>query len=41
MSTRPEEEGKLAREWISSKTNIDKEKIQDENMRMKDLVLNT
>lgn len=41
MSKRPKEEGKFAREWISSKTNIDKEKIQDENIKMKDLVLNT
>lgn len=41
MSSRPEEEGKLAREWISNKTNIDKEKIQDEEKNMKDMVMNT
>jgi NADPH-dependent 2,4-dienoyl-CoA reductase/sulfur reductase-like enzyme len=41
MSTRPEQEGKLAREWIRSKTDIDKEKIQGEGYNMKDLVLNT
>lgn len=41
MSTRPEEEAKSARAWISSKTNIDKENIQDEDFEMKDLVLNT
>lgn len=40
MSSRPEEEGKSAHEWISSKTNIDKEKIQDEEINMKDMVLN-
>jgi NADPH-dependent 2,4-dienoyl-CoA reductase/sulfur reductase-like enzyme len=41
MSSRPKEEGKLAREWISSKTDIDKAKIQDEGIKMKNLVLNT
>ncbi|MFW6225279.1 MAG: oxidoreductase C-terminal domain-containing protein, partial [Bacteroidota bacterium] len=41
MSTCPEEEGKLAREWISNKIHVDKEKIQDENVSMKDMVLNT
>ncbi len=40
MSSRPEEEGKLAREWISGKTDIDKEKIEDENTKMDELVLN-
>ncbi|MFO7575353.1 MAG: FAD-dependent oxidoreductase [Bacteroidales bacterium] len=41
MSSRPEEEGKLAREWISSKTNIDKDNIEDNDKNMKDLILNT
>jgi 3-phenylpropionate/trans-cinnamate dioxygenase ferredoxin reductase component len=41
MSSRPEAERKLAREWISRKTDIDKEKIGDNNIKMDDLVLNT
>ncbi len=41
MSTRPEEEGKYAREWIKNKMNIDKDKIDDTDVEMKDLVLNT
>ncbi len=41
MSTRPEEEGKFAREWIKNKMNIDKDKIDNTDVEMKDLVLNT
>jgi 3-phenylpropionate/trans-cinnamate dioxygenase ferredoxin reductase component len=41
MSSRPEEERKLAREWISSKADVDKEKIQDEDKNLEDLLLNT
>lgn len=41
MSTRPEEEGKRAREWIKNKMNIDKDNIHDEDVELKDLVLNT
>jgi NADPH-dependent 2,4-dienoyl-CoA reductase/sulfur reductase-like enzyme len=41
MSSRPEEEGKLAREWISSKADIDKEKIEDTKLDLEYLVINT
>ncbi|MCB2207258.1 MAG: FAD-dependent oxidoreductase [Bacteroidetes bacterium] len=40
MSTRPEEEGEKAREWISYKTNIDKEKLADKNVEMTKMELN-
>lgn len=41
MASRPEEEGKLAREWITNRTNIDLDKITDTGVKLKDLELNT
>ncbi|MBE0662979.1 MAG: FAD-dependent oxidoreductase [Bacteroidales bacterium] len=41
MSSRPEEEGKLAREWITNKRDVDKVKIMDSGSEMNKLVVNT
>jgi NADPH-dependent 2,4-dienoyl-CoA reductase/sulfur reductase-like enzyme len=41
MASRPEEEGKLVREWITNQTNIDPDKITDTGVKLKDLELNT
>ncbi len=41
MSTRPEEEGKHAREWIKNKMNIDKARIDDPDTELRNLVMNT
>jgi 3-phenylpropionate/trans-cinnamate dioxygenase ferredoxin reductase component len=41
MASRPEEEGKLARAWISDQTNIDLDKITDTEVKLKELELNT
>jgi len=40
MSTRPDDEGKKARQWINFKTMIDKEKLADENVEMHKMELN-
>jgi 3-phenylpropionate/trans-cinnamate dioxygenase ferredoxin reductase component len=40
MSTRPKEEGEKAREWIRNRTQIDKDKLSDENKPLKELELN-
>jgi 3-phenylpropionate/trans-cinnamate dioxygenase ferredoxin reductase component len=41
MASRPEEEGKLARKWITNRTYLDLEKITDTGVEMKSLELNT
>jgi 3-phenylpropionate/trans-cinnamate dioxygenase ferredoxin reductase component len=41
MSSRPEQEGELARKWIANRTNIDKDKITDRGVEMTSLELNT
>lgn len=39
MSSRPDEEGEMAREWIRKKTNVDKDKIKDTEKDLKDIEL--
>jgi 3-phenylpropionate/trans-cinnamate dioxygenase ferredoxin reductase component len=41
MASRPEEEGRLAREWITNRRNINRDKIADTSVKMKELELNT
>jgi NADPH-dependent 2,4-dienoyl-CoA reductase/sulfur reductase-like enzyme len=41
MGSRPEEEGKQARKWISSKADIDKDKIENTGLELTDMVINT
>jgi NADPH-dependent 2,4-dienoyl-CoA reductase/sulfur reductase-like enzyme len=41
MSSRPEEEGKLAREWITNKKDVDKERIRDNGSDLDKLAMNT
>ncbi len=40
MSLRPEEEGKMAREWIQMKTPLDTDKFEDPDVKLDALVLN-
>ncbi len=40
MSSRPEEEGKMAREWIQMKTSLDTDKFEDPEVKFDALVLN-
>ncbi|MDZ7741126.1 MAG: FAD-dependent oxidoreductase [Bacteroidota bacterium] len=40
MSSRPEEEGKKAREWISNKSILDAEKIENEEIKLDNIIKN-